>query len=103
MIAHIAGLGWIGKNCLLITERNGPRVRFVSILTNAPIEAIDNQIEEKCGNCTKCQEICPTRSIKGKNYKNGEPREVRLEYEKCKNYLKALGENNKYSVCGMCL
>src|SRR5665647_251183 len=37
LAAHLAGLGWIGKSCLLITADHGPRVRWVSILTDAPL------------------------------------------------------------------
>ena len=37
LAAHLSGLGWIGKNCLLITPDFGPRVRFVTILTDAPL------------------------------------------------------------------
>jgi len=38
LVAHLAGSGWIGKSCLLLTEEFGPRVRFVSILTDAPLK-----------------------------------------------------------------
>lgn len=36
--ARLCGFGWIGKSCLLITPQNGPRVRWVSVLTDAPLE-----------------------------------------------------------------
>ena len=36
--AHLAGLGWIGKSCLLVTPMDGPRVRWASILTDAPLD-----------------------------------------------------------------
>ncbi len=42
MAANLAGLGWIGKSCLLVTPEAGPRVRFATILTDAPLEATGN-------------------------------------------------------------
>ena len=36
--AHLAGLGWIGKSCLLITPEAGPRVRWATVLTDAPLQ-----------------------------------------------------------------
>jgi epoxyqueuosine reductase len=103
MIGHIAGLGWIGKNCLLITPNNGPRVRFISVLTDAPIKAVDNPIEQQCSDCMQCVEICPTHSIKGKNYKYGDNREERLNYKVCERYFDSMKKTQQYSVCGMCL
>ncbi len=103
MIAHIAGLGWIGKNCLLITLKHGPRVRFISLLTNAPLKAEDNPVEQKCKDCIECMRICPAQAIKGVNYKMGQPREDRLDFKKCQDYFELLEEKNKWNVCGMCL
>jgi epoxyqueuosine reductase QueG len=103
MIAHIAGIGWIGKNCLLITPKNGPRVRFISVLTNAPFTKINNPIEQRCGDCKECQKICPVKAIKGMNYIKGEGREKRFEYDLCNNYFEEMKNNQQYSVCGMCL
>ena len=68
MVAHIAGLGWIGKNCLLITSVYGPRIRLSSILTDSPLLATDNPVEQRCDTCRACVEICPAVAIKGKNY-----------------------------------
>ncbi|MFX0116548.1 MAG: epoxyqueuosine reductase, partial [Candidatus Hodarchaeota archaeon] len=38
MVATCAGMGWIGKNALLVTPQYGPRVRLVSVLTDAPLD-----------------------------------------------------------------
>jgi epoxyqueuosine reductase QueG len=38
MAAHLAGLGWIGKNCMLITPEVGPRVRWATVLTDAELK-----------------------------------------------------------------
>lgn len=103
MIAHIAGLGWIGKNCLLITPEHGPRVRWITILTEAPLETVDNPPEQRCGDCTECVKICPTQAIKGRNYELGEPRESRFEFDRCNAYFEKLKATRKYPVCGMCL
>jgi epoxyqueuosine reductase len=103
MIAHIAGLGWIGKNCLLITPEHGPRVRWISILTDAPLVTVDNPLEQRCGKCLECSKICPTQAIKGRNFIIGETREERLEFNRCNDYFEILKKTQKYPVCGMCL
>jgi epoxyqueuosine reductase len=103
MVAHIAGLGWIGKNCLLVTDGHGPRVRFVTVLTNAPLKTIDNPREQLCGDCVECIAACPVKAIKGRNYIESESREERFEFMKCQNYFEALKKSRKYAVCGMCL
>jgi epoxyqueuosine reductase len=103
MIAHIAGSGWIGKSCLLVTPQYGPRVRLISVLTNAPLECFDNPGDQKCGECNECVKICPVQAIKGKNYVPGEPREVRFDFLKCQNYFEEMKATRKYNVCGLCL
>ena len=103
MVAHIAGLGWIGKSCLLITPDHGPRVRLISVLTEAPVKSVDNPIEERCGKCTQCTKICPTGAIKGINYIQGDTRDVRLDFDSCNNYFEEMKKDRPYPVCGMCL
>jgi epoxyqueuosine reductase len=103
MIAHIAGLGWIGKNCLLITPQHGPRVRFITVLTNAPLEGKNNPLEQQCNDCMECVKICPAQAIKGINYEAGKSREERFDFEKCQKYYKSMRESGKWDVCGMCL
>ena len=103
MIAHIAGLGWIGKNCLLITNEHGPRVRFISILTNAPLKTVDNPLAQRCNDCEECMKACPMKAIKGRNYISGEGREERFEFLQCQNYFDKMKKVKMYAVCGLCL
>lgn len=56
-VATRSGLGWIGKNCLLITPQYGSAIRISSLLTNAPLEYDEPINESKCGMCNQCVKI----------------------------------------------
>lgn len=101
--ARLAGFGWIGKNCLLVTPQYGPRVRWTSVLTDAPFEENKEVMESRCGNCNQCMQICPAQAIKGRNYIEHEPRELRLDVSKCEKYFSELKAAGKLEICGMCL
>lgn len=59
----LAGLGWIGRNNLLVNKNLGSQFRLVSILTDMSLKG-DKPSRETCGNCHLCIEICPSRAIK---------------------------------------
>jgi epoxyqueuosine reductase QueG len=101
--AHLAGLGWIGKSCLLVTPEAGPRVRWATVLTDAPLQITGEPMEERCGSCRQCVEICPQQAFTGEPFREHEPREVRYEARKCEQYLNELKEKHGVDVCGMCL
>ena len=101
--AHLAGLGWIGKNCLLITPKNGPRVRWATILTDAPLNTDNKGVEEQCNNCEECIDICPVKAFTGKPFRENEPRNARFNAKRCDEYGKAMERSGKPRVCGMCL
>jgi epoxyqueuosine reductase len=103
MIAHIAGLGWIGKNCLLVTPQHGPRLRLVSVLTNAPVSAVDRPMDQRCDGCDACVSACPAGAIRGRPFVAGESREERLDFRKCQGYFEEMEKTGKHAVCGMCL
>lgn len=63
-IAYEAGLGSIGKNNLLVTRQFGPRVRFVSILTDAELAPARPGDQNLCSECDLCVEACPTGALK---------------------------------------
>ena len=46
-----AGLGWIGRNCLLVTPEYGPAVRISTLLTDAPLDCARPALEPRCGEC----------------------------------------------------
>jgi epoxyqueuosine reductase QueG len=100
--ANLAGLGWIGKNCLLITPEFGPRLRLSTVLTDAPLKT-GNSLPNRCGNCTQCADICPSNAIKGVAFSANDDREIRLDAGKCNDYttarMKVFGNAN----CGLCV
>ena len=61
-IAQKAGLGWIGKNTILINKRDGSYFFLGEIYTNIDFE-IDKKVSEHCGECDKCINVCPTNAI----------------------------------------
>ncbi|MCX8161338.1 MAG: hypothetical protein N3G18_10495 [Candidatus Saccharicenans sp.] len=62
-IGHKAGLGWLGRNNLLINPIFGARFRLVTVLTNLPLKT-DSPLPFGCENCHRCQQVCPARAIK---------------------------------------
>jgi len=104
LAAHLAGLGWIGKSCLLVTPEQGPRVRWATVLTDAPLPATGEPMEERCGNCSQCVEICPVQAFTGEAFRESEPREQRYDASKCSRYFAAMREKDaELAVCGLCL
>jgi epoxyqueuosine reductase QueG len=103
MAAHLAGLGWIGKSCLLVTPQVGPRVRWASVLTDAPLEPTGEPLSERCGSCSECVEICPPRAFTGRAYRDDEHRDLRFDVRKCDDYFEQLKQEMVVPVCGMCL
>jgi epoxyqueuosine reductase QueG len=102
--AHLAGLGWIGKNCLLITPDMGPRARWGTVLTDAPLKATGQSIGERCGDCRECVDICPVKAFTGQPFRAGEPRAVRFNVTKCdRNFAKMRERDAETEVCGLCL
>jgi epoxyqueuosine reductase len=59
-----AGLGWIGKNTLLISKRFGSFQALGAIITDADIGEENRVAKNYCGKCTKCVDSCPTNAIK---------------------------------------
>ncbi|MEN8077239.1 tRNA epoxyqueuosine(34) reductase QueG [Clostridioides difficile] len=68
-IAYLAGIGFIGKNNMIITEKYGSYVFLGEIITNLDLSKEDvrkfEEIKEykECGKCTNCYKECPTKSI----------------------------------------
>jgi len=101
-----AGLGWIGKNALLVTPRLGPRIRLVTVLTDMPLPAGEPVTAGRCGKCIACARLCPAQAIKGVEWEAGLERDVLVDAWSCWETARRLlrervGADN--AVCGVCV
>jgi epoxyqueuosine reductase len=102
LAARLAGLGWIGRSCCLVTPQYGPRVRLVTVLTDAPL-ATGSPLARGCGDCTACVEACPPGAIKGQPFLPGQPLSDRFDAAVCTSYKDKVRDRWGKRCCGLCL
>lgn len=95
-VARLAGLGWIGRNNLLVNERFGSRVRLVTVLTDLPLE-IDFPTTRDCGACRACLSVCPAGAIS--------ERVEDFDHIRCYEQLRTFSKTLHFShhICGVCV
>ncbi|MCB1644159.1 MAG: tRNA epoxyqueuosine(34) reductase QueG [Pseudomonadales bacterium] len=77
-IAERAGLGWVGKNTLLLNEKAGSLFFVAEILTDIPLPVDPPYQGTHCGSCRRCIDVCPTDAIVAP---------FRLDARRCISYL----------------
>ncbi|MBU1999191.1 MAG: 4Fe-4S binding protein [Candidatus Omnitrophota bacterium] len=95
-IGHLAGLGWIGRNNLLVNSELGSQFRLSCILTNVPLKA-DQPKENTCQECYLCVKVCPAQAIK----KSPQDFNHLKCFEKLKEFQK-VRQIEQY-ICGVCV
>ncbi|MEA3420509.1 MAG: hypothetical protein U9Q97_02380 [Acidobacteriota bacterium] len=95
-VGNLAGLGWIGRNNLLVNKEFGARFRLVTVLTDMPLKP-DEPVEFGCGNCRECISVCPAQAIKEKCED--------FDHMACFEKLKEFRKNRIVSqyICGVCV
>jgi len=95
-VARAAGLGWIGRNNLLVNERFGARIRLVTVLTDLPL-VLNAPTARDCGSCKDCLTVCPVGAIK--------EQQADFDHVGCYEQLKVFSKTLHLShhICGVCV
>ena len=95
-IAVLSGVGWIGRNNLLIHPVYGAHVRYDTILTDMPMEA-NKPLGRDCGECRACIDRCPAGAIKDE--------QASFDHQECYNMLTQFKNkrNLGHHICGICI
>jgi len=94
---QLAGIGVFGKNSLLLSTKFGPRIRLVSVITDAPLEADMPLDMDLCKDCDKCLRACPVGALKGERI---------VDKPKCDAHHVEVGEKlqlGDLDICGVCI
>jgi len=95
-IGTLSGLGWIGRNNLLVNKKLGSQFRLITVLTNMPLE-VDEPTKDNCGTCRFCVQSCPAGAIKE------DPAD--FDHIKCFEKLKEFQKKKivEQYICGVCV
>ena len=95
-IGRLAGLGWIGRNNLLVNPKLGSQFRLVTVLTDMPLLP-DKPLDSDCGECMLCLSSCPAAAIK--------ERKEDFNHQACFEKLKEFRRSGIVSqfICGVCV
>ena len=95
-VAVAAGLGWLGRNNLLVHPEYGSQIRLVTILTSMPLPTA-HAMPFSCGDCHECVKACPVGAI-------GETA-ADYNFSKCFELLDFFAKKKNFNlhICGICV
>ncbi|OPY02469.1 MAG: Epoxyqueuosine reductase [Syntrophorhabdus sp. PtaB.Bin184] len=95
-VGVMAGLGWIGRNNLLVHPLFGSQVRYNTVLTDMPLE-VNRELGLDCGSCTACIAACPAGAIRMERSE--------FDHHGCYEMLSRFRKerNIGHHICGVCV
>jgi len=95
-IGELAGIGWLGRNNLLVHPRFGAQFRLVTVLTDMPLKA-GRPLRDGCGPCRACVTVCPAGAI--------HETAADFDHRACFELLKGFQQKNIVGqyICGVCV
>jgi epoxyqueuosine reductase len=104
-VATRAGLGWVGRCALVVTEQFGSAVRFASVLTDAPLPTGTPIETSRCGDCTACVDKCPGHAPTGRDWQAQLPPAEMFDRYACYRSMHNVSAKAQIdgTICGMCI
>lgn len=96
-----AGIGWIGKTALLVTEEFGSAVRLGAVFTDLPLPAGVPILRGRCGRCRRCVDACPVGAGRDVTWRAGMPRRDLYDCVACERHQ--LQYPRYDAICGICI
>lgn len=95
LIARRAGLGWLGRNNLLVNPQFGAYVRYATVLSDLPLPE-SSEFKGDCGDCRGCLTVCPAKAL---SLEGGYNRKA------CEDYLREVTRKVGIGqlICGVCV
>lgn len=101
--ATCSGLGWVGKNGLLINRQYGSKLSWATVLTDAPFRPDTPTSKSECGDCDLCVRHCPSGAVKGEHWSLADPLREIVSYDKCRALKTKRTSLSSKPNCGFCI
>lgn len=96
-----AGLGWAGKNTLLVNKKYGSFQALGGIITDADLAEVCPVEEDHCGSCTSCIDICPGKAIESRGLNRSKCLSNLLEEGNMPETIREM-QDNYFFECDIC-
>ena len=100
--ATSAGLGWIGKTALFVSQEFGPAVRLATVFTDLELPCGEPISDGRCGACRDCMDACPASCGRDVTWQAGMPRDELFDAGACRHQM-SLFPSVGAQICGICI